>query len=74
MKFTAWKLGFNIKEVAIAFEDRKIGTSKMSGRILKEGVFGVLEIQFKSWFNNYHQRMRVEKPISKKFSNPVEEV
>ncbi len=73
MKFTAWKLGFKITEVPIAFEDRKVGTSKMSGRILKEGVFGVLEIQFKSWFNNYHQRMRLEESIPKKRSASVEQ-
>ena len=73
MKFTAWKLGFRIKEVSIAFEDRKIGTSKMSGRILKEGVLGVLAIQYKSLFNDYHQRMRAEKSTPKRFSAPVEQ-
>lgn len=72
MKFTAWKLGFKIKEIPIEFRDRKIGNSKMSKRILKEGVLGVLAIQFKSIFKNYHRRMRVEKSISKKYSAPVE--
>ena len=62
MKFAAWKLGFKIKEIPIKFQDRKIGASKMSKRILKEGVFRrVLAIQFKSLFKNYNRRMRVEK-------------
>ena len=74
MKFTAWKLGFKIKEVPISFEDRKIGTSKMSGRILKEGVVGVLVIQFKSLSNNYQLRMRAEKSTQKKFSASVGQV
>ncbi len=59
MKFVAWKLGFKIKEVPIIFIDRKIGISKMSGKILKEGVFGVLTIQFKSLFGNYRKRMKI---------------
>jgi dolichol-phosphate mannosyltransferase len=59
MKFAAWKLGFKIKEVPIVFIDRKIGVSKMSGKILKEGVLGVLAIQFKSIFWNYRKRMKI---------------
>lgn len=48
MKFTAWKLGFNVVEVPITFTDRTLGTSKMSKNIIKEGIFGVLEIQWRS--------------------------
>ncbi|HEX8278935.1 MAG TPA: polyprenol monophosphomannose synthase [Segetibacter sp.] len=58
MKFAAWKLKFKIKEVPITFKDRKDGTSKMSKGILKEGVFGVLKIQFQSLFKNYRRRVR----------------
>jgi len=57
MKFASWKLGFNIQEVPITFKDRKIGTSKMSKGILKEGVFGVLKIQWQSLFKNYRKRV-----------------
>ncbi len=57
MKFAAWKLGFRIKEVPITFVDRKEGTSKMSAGILKEGVFGVLKIQWRSLFKNYRQQV-----------------
>lgn len=53
MKFTAWKLGFNIKEVSIVFTDRKRGTSKMSSGIFKEAVFGVIYLKLSSWFRSY---------------------
>ncbi len=58
MKFAAWKLGFKIKEVPITFVDRKIGVSKMSKGIIKEGVLGVLRIQWKSLFNNYRKKLK----------------
>ena len=48
MKFAAWKLGYKIKEVPITFVDRKIGTSKMSKGIIKEAMFGVLNMQWQS--------------------------
>lgn len=57
MKFAAWKLGFRIKEVPITFVDRKEGTSKMSAGILKEGVFGVLKIQWQSLFKNFRNQV-----------------
>jgi dolichol-phosphate mannosyltransferase len=58
MKFAAWKLGFKIKEVPITFMDRKEGTSKMHRGILKEGVLGVLNIQWHSLFKNYRRRVK----------------
>jgi len=57
MKFAAWKLGFNIVEVPITFRDRKVGVSKMSKGILKEGVFGVLKIQWQSMFKKYRKSL-----------------
>ena len=33
MKYTAWKLGFPIREVPVIFVNRKAGSSKMSGSI-----------------------------------------
>jgi dolichol-phosphate mannosyltransferase len=53
MKFTAWKLGFNIVEVPIIFTDRKEGESKMSMSIFKEAFFGVISMKIKSWFKKY---------------------
>ncbi|WP_018612019.1 polyprenol monophosphomannose synthase [Segetibacter koreensis] len=58
MKFAAWKLGFKIVEVPIAFIDRKLGSSKMNKGILKEGVLGVLKIQWQSLFKNYRRRVK----------------
>ena len=47
MKYTAWKLGFKIKEVSIIFRDRTAGTSKMSGSILGEAFWGVMALRFR---------------------------
>ncbi|MBS4043103.1 MAG: polyprenol monophosphomannose synthase [Chitinophagaceae bacterium] len=60
MKFAAWKLGFKIVEVPITFIDRKVGVSKMNKGILKEGVLGVLKIQWQSLFKNYRRRVKSE--------------
>ena len=48
MKFKAWKKGFKHKEVSIIFTDRKKGTSKMSGSIISEAVFGVIKMRLES--------------------------
>ncbi len=53
MKFTAWKLGFDIFEVPIIFTDRTRGTSKMSKHIFREAVFGVIYMKLKSMFKKY---------------------
>ena len=53
MKFTAWKLGFHIEEVPIVFTDRREGTSKMSGGIFNEALWGVLRMKFRSFFRAY---------------------
>jgi len=46
MKYTAQKLGFKLAEVPIAFEDRKLGTSKMSMGIFNEAFTGVWKMRF----------------------------
>ncbi len=53
MKFTAWKSGFRIKEIPIIFTYRKLGTSKMSGGIFNEALWGVLRMKYKSFFKQY---------------------
>jgi dolichol-phosphate mannosyltransferase len=53
MKFTAWKLGFKLLEVPIIFTDRTRGQSKMSPKIFKEAVLGVIWMKVKSWFKPY---------------------
>jgi len=56
MKFTAYKCGFIIKEVPIIFINRELGTSKMSGGIFGEAVFGVLKLKWNSFFRKYRKK------------------
>lgn len=53
MKFTAYKIGFKIKEVPVVFVNRREGTSKMSGGIFSEAFFGVIRLRFDGWFRKY---------------------
>ncbi len=55
MKFAAWSLGYKIVEVPIIFTDRKSGTSKMSGGIFNEALWGVILMKFKSFFSDYQR-------------------
>lgn len=55
MKFTTWKHGFRIVEIPIVFTNRELGTSKMSGGIFNEAVFGVIKMRLKSVFKKYPQ-------------------
>jgi dolichol-phosphate mannosyltransferase len=50
MKFRTWKKGFTIREVPIIFTDRTLGVSKMSTKIFREALFGVIELRLKSMF------------------------
>ena len=52
MKYTALRLGFKIKEVPVVFVNRELGTSKMSGGIFSEALFGVLKLRFKKYKRN----------------------
>ncbi|MBP5420138.1 MAG: polyprenol monophosphomannose synthase [Bacteroidales bacterium] len=56
MKFTVWKYGFNIVEVPIIFTDRKQGSSKMSGGIFNEAVWGVIGMKIRSLFRSYKRK------------------
>ena len=53
MKFTAYKIGFKIKEVPVIFVNRREGTSKMSGGIFGEAFFGVMRLRWDGWFRKY---------------------
>ena len=61
MKFTAIKYGFKVVEVPIIFTDRTEGTSKMSTKIFREAVLGVIRIKVDSWFRKYPQADRTLK-------------
>ena len=56
MKFTAFKCGFKIKEVPVIFVNRELGTSKMSGGIFSEALFGVMRLRWDGWFRRYPKR------------------
>lgn len=48
MKFRTVRKGFKLVEVPIIFTDRTLGTSKMSTRIFREALFGVIELRWKA--------------------------
>jgi dolichol-phosphate mannosyltransferase len=59
MKFKAWKMGYSLKEVPVIFTDRQAGKSKMSQKIIREAVFGVLELELGSIFRPLKHKDKV---------------
>ncbi len=53
MKYVAWKLGFKLKEIPVIFTDRTAGKSKMSKNIIREAVFGVLQLKLRNLLRRY---------------------
>lgn len=53
MKFNAFLYKFNITEVPIIFTDRTKGVSKMSSKIFREAIFGVIMMKIWSWFKSF---------------------
>ncbi|HER09690.1 MAG TPA: polyprenol monophosphomannose synthase [Bacteroides sp.] len=53
MKFKAWKYGFRVVELPIIFTDRREGTSKMTGKIVNEAIWGVIRMKVASWFKDF---------------------
>ena len=49
MKYSAYKLGFKIREVPVIFVDRTEGTSKMSSSIFGEAFWGVIGLRFRKF-------------------------
>jgi dolichol-phosphate mannosyltransferase len=41
MTYRAWKLGFKVAEIPIVFKERRVGESKMSSDIIREGMVSV---------------------------------
>jgi dolichol-phosphate mannosyltransferase len=50
MNFYVWKKGFKIVEIPIVFTDRRIGTSKMSTKIIREGLVLLWKLRLMSIF------------------------
>ena len=53
MKFTAYKIGFKIKEVPVIFINRREGVSKMNGGIFGEAFFGVIRLRIDGLTKRY---------------------
>ena len=45
MKYSAICFGYKVKEVPVIFVNRELGTSKMSGGIFSEALFGVVKLR-----------------------------
>lgn len=56
MKFTAYKMGYKIKEVPVIFVNRREGVSKMNGGIFGEAFFGVMRLRLDGWFKKYPKK------------------
>lgn len=54
MTHTAWRIGCRIVEVPIIFEERHNGTSKMSKKIIREALWVVWKLLFRSGFRPVH--------------------
>jgi dolichol-phosphate mannosyltransferase len=50
LHFRAWKAGFKLKEVSIVFKERQEGVSKMSKAIVREAIWRVWALKFRSIF------------------------
>ncbi len=53
MNHTVWMKGFRMVEIPIIFEDRRSGYSKMSSRIVREALFMVWKLAFRSGFRRH---------------------
>ncbi|MFW6095361.1 MAG: polyprenol monophosphomannose synthase [Bacteroidota bacterium] len=56
MKFSSWKYGFTLKEIPIIFTNRQVGTSKMSGGIFNEALWGVIGMKLRSLTRKYEKK------------------
>ncbi len=60
MTHQAWRFGFHIVETPITFEERRSGHSKISGYIIREGLWMVWKLliccRFKRWPGPMHPR------------------
>ena len=56
MKYTAYCMGYKIKEVPIVFVNRVLGTSKMNSSIFGEAFLGVLKLRYWHLFKGFPKR------------------
>ena len=48
MKYKAYRKGFRVAEVPIVFVERKSGNSKMDWGVIREAIWGVIKLRFRS--------------------------
>ena len=56
MKYTAYCLGFRLKEIPITFVNRVLGTSKMNTSIFGEAFTGVIKLRYWYLFKGFPKR------------------
>ena len=56
MKYSAYKLGFKLKEVSVIFINRVLGTSKMNTSIFGEALFGVIQLKIDAWKGKFKRK------------------
>ena len=56
MKYSAYKLGFKLKEVSVIFVNRVLGTSKMNTSIFGEALFGVIQLKIDAWKGKFKRK------------------
>lgn len=57
MKYTAYQMKYRVAEIPIVFVNRQLGTSKMSGGIFGEALFGVLRLRWQALTNKKKRRV-----------------
>jgi dolichol-phosphate mannosyltransferase len=60
MKYTAYALGFKIKEVSIIFVNRRLGVSKMNSGIFGEAFFGVIDLRWRKMIGKIKPKLSIE--------------
>jgi dolichol-phosphate mannosyltransferase len=60
LTYRAIQLGFRVSEVPFVFMDRRVGQSKMSGRIVREAALGVWRLRFSPRAMRLPAPLRVE--------------
>ena len=68
MKFAAKCLGFRIEEIPITFTDRIEGTSKMTKGIVKEAIWGVLDMRWLSLTGRFQAEGKKKPSVGSKTS------
>ena len=61
MKYTAYQLGFCLKEISVIFVNRVLGTSKMNTSIFGEALFGVIQLKIDALRGKFKRSQRASR-------------